>query len=108
MNVNRLYATSRRSPSGETIHGSNNAPDLTHFASRECFAGCMFENNDESLRRWLDDPPAMKPGSLMPDYELTPEQAFGRLVGFLARRGYAPSTARHAATSFPPRAWMQP
>lgn len=28
---------------------------------------------------------------------LTPEQAFGRLVGFLARRGYAPSTARHAA-----------
>jgi regulatory protein len=28
---------------------------------------------------------------------LTPEQAFGRLVAFLARRGYAPSTARHAA-----------
>ena len=27
----------------------------------------------------------------------TPEQAYGRLVGFLARRGYAPSTARHAA-----------
>jgi regulatory protein len=28
---------------------------------------------------------------------LTPEQAFTRLVGFLGRRGYAPSTARHAA-----------
>lgn len=69
-------------PSGETIRGSNNAPDLTHFASRECFAGCMFENNDENLRRWLDDPPAMKPGSLMPDYELSPEE-IEQLIAYL-------------------------
>lgn len=27
----------------------------------------------------------------------SPEQAYARLVGFLARRGYAPGTARHAA-----------
>jgi len=71
-----------RDPSGEVIRGSNNAPDLTHFASRECFAGCMFENNDENLRRWLDDPPAMKPGSLMPAYQLSAEQ-IEQLIAFL-------------------------
>jgi cytochrome c oxidase subunit 2 len=69
-------------PSGEPIRGSNNAPDLTHFASRECFAGCIFENNDENLRLWLEDPPAMKPGSLMPDYELSAEQ-IEQLIAFL-------------------------
>jgi cytochrome c oxidase subunit 2 len=67
---------------GETIRGSNGGPNLTHFASRECFAGCIFETNDENLRRWLDDPPAVKPGSWMPDYDLTPEQ-IDQLIAFL-------------------------
>lgn len=61
---------------------ANGGPNLTHFASRECFAGCIFENNDENLRRWLDDPPAMKPGSWMKDYDLTPEQ-IEQLIAFL-------------------------
>lgn len=69
-------------PSGERIGGSNSGPNLTHFASRECFAGCIFETNDENLRRWLDDPPAMKPGSWMPEYDLTPEQ-IDQLIAFL-------------------------
>jgi cytochrome c oxidase subunit 2 len=68
---------------GEPVLGSNGGPDLTHFASRECFAGCIFENNDENLRRWLDDPPKMKPGSWMPDYDLTPEQ-IEQLMAFLS------------------------
>jgi cytochrome c oxidase subunit 2 len=42
----------------------------------------MFENNDENLRRWLDDPPAMKPGSLMPDYNLSSEE-IEQLIAFL-------------------------
>ena len=50
------------------------APNLTHFASRTTFAGALFENDTANLRRWIDDPPAVKPGSLMPDYNLTPEQ----------------------------------
>lgn len=47
------------------IQGTNaqarTAPDLTHFGSRTTFAGAMFENNRDNLRRWLRDPPAMKP-----------------------------------------------
>ncbi len=49
-------------------------PDLTHFASRETFAGAMFENNTENLKAWIDDPPAVKPGALMPDYGLTADE----------------------------------
>jgi len=49
-------------------------PDLTHFASRDCFAGCMFETSTEHIKTWLKDPPAVKPGSFMPNYKLTPDQ----------------------------------
>ncbi len=50
------------------------APNLTHFASRQTFAGAMFENNTENLKRWVDDPPALKPGAQMPDYGLSAEE----------------------------------
>lgn len=53
---------------------STTAPDLTHFASRDTFAGAMFENTTENLKRWIDDPPAMKPGAKMPDYGLSAEE----------------------------------
>jgi cytochrome c oxidase subunit 2 len=42
-------------------------PNLTHFASRGTFAGSIFENNADNLRRWLKNAPAEKPGSIMPD-----------------------------------------
>jgi cytochrome c oxidase subunit 2 len=61
---------------------ANGGPDLTHFASRECFAGCMLATTDENLRRWLENPPAVKAGSWMPDYGLT-EQELDQLVAFL-------------------------
>jgi len=57
-------------------------PDLTHFASRDTFAGAMFDNTTENLRRWLDDPPAMKPGAKMPDYGLS-TQEIDALVAYL-------------------------
>lgn len=48
-----------------TISGTDaqgvRGPDLTHFASREEFAGAIFEVNEENLTEWLEDPPAMKP-----------------------------------------------
>jgi cytochrome c oxidase subunit 2 len=54
---------------------SDSGPNLTHFASRDCFAGCLLDNrNVDDIKRWLADPPAVKPGSKMPDYELTPDQ----------------------------------
>ncbi len=46
-------------------------PDLTHFASRSVFGGASFETNAANLTAWLADPPAMKPGSLMPNLNLT-------------------------------------
>jgi len=46
-------------------------PNLTHFASRNCMVGCLMENNAENIRTWLRDPPAVKPGSFMPDYDLS-------------------------------------
>jgi cytochrome c oxidase subunit 2 len=49
-------------------------PNLTHFASRDCFAGCMLDTNEENLQRWLRDPAAVKPGSFMPNLHLTEEQ----------------------------------
>jgi cytochrome c1 len=57
-------------------------PDLTHFGSRRVLAGGIFPNTPEELARWLADPPAVKPGSKMPDYNLTDEQ-IEALVAYL-------------------------
>ncbi|MGQ0679587.1 MAG: cytochrome c oxidase subunit II [Actinomycetota bacterium] len=57
-------------------------PDLTHFADRSRFAGSMFERTDDDLRAWLENPPAQKPGSLMPDLDLT-ESQIDALVSYL-------------------------
>lgn len=52
------------------IEGTNAAgttgPNLTHFASRETFAGAMFRRTDENLTTWVADAPGMKPGVTMP------------------------------------------
>ncbi len=64
-------------------------PDLTHFASRETFAGSIFVNNTENLAAWLRDPPkrkAMNPnekrGAGMPSYNLSQSQVRA-LVAYL-------------------------
>ncbi|HVF54273.1 MAG TPA: cytochrome c oxidase subunit II [Actinomycetota bacterium] len=67
---------------GGTDAAARTGPDLTHFASRNTFAGAMFDTNRENLVSWLADPPAMKPGSLMPDYGLSNEE-IDALVEFL-------------------------
>jgi cytochrome c oxidase subunit 2 len=57
-------------------------PDLTHFGSRRTIAGGILRNTPENLARWLKNPPAVKPGSLMPDQRLSdPEVA--ALVAYL-------------------------
>jgi cytochrome c oxidase subunit II len=61
---------------------ANGAPNLTHFESRSCFAGCALANTDGNLRRWLEDPSAVKYGSFMPDYGLSREQ-IDKLIAFL-------------------------
>jgi cytochrome c oxidase subunit II len=45
-------------------------PDLTHLMSRATIAAGAAENNHENLRLWIQDPNAIKPGSLMPAMQL--------------------------------------
>ena len=46
-------------------------PDLTHLMSRATIASGAADNTPESLRLWLRDPDAIKPGSLMPAMKLS-------------------------------------
>jgi len=46
-------------------------PNLTHVASRTSLAGGSLPNTEGNLRRWLSNPPAVKPGSIMPNLNLT-------------------------------------
>ena len=57
-------------------------PDLTHFASRNTFAGAIFDTNEANLAAWLRDPPGEKPGAKMPDYGLDEDQ-IDALVAYL-------------------------
>jgi cytochrome c oxidase subunit 2 len=42
------------------------APDLSHLASRQRIASGVLPNTERSLRLWLTDPDAVKPGTPMP------------------------------------------
>jgi cytochrome c oxidase subunit II len=57
-------------------------PNLTHIASRGVIAGAILENNAQDLRRWLADPPALKPGSIMPNLGLN-DHELDVLVAYL-------------------------
>ena len=55
-----------------------NGPNLTHFASRNVFAGAYLPyeglSYNEALTQWLANPPEVKPGSFMPDLGLTQQE----------------------------------
>ncbi|NNC40191.1 MAG: cytochrome c oxidase subunit II [Acidimicrobiia bacterium] len=59
-------------------------PNLTHFADpyRNVFAGASLDRTDEHLAEWLADPPTIKPGSFMPDLNLTADE-IDSLVAYL-------------------------
>ena len=46
-------------------------PDLTHLMSRATIAAGAAENNRDNLRLWIQNPSAIKPGSLMPAMKLS-------------------------------------
>ena len=56
---------------GTSAHGTF-GPDLTHLASRDTIASGTIQNTPSNLRRWIEDPDAMKMGALMPKMNLTP------------------------------------
>jgi cytochrome c oxidase subunit II len=57
-------------------------PNLTHFASRGTLAGSVLENTTANVRTWLKDPPAVKPGSIMPNLGLN-DHELDVLVAYL-------------------------
>ena len=66
-----------------TAAQGNVGPDLTHFASRKTMLAGMMPNNRENLHRWLHDPQAVKPGSLMPRF-IYPKDSLNVLVAYLS------------------------
>src|SRR5882762_8172978 len=46
-------------------------PDLTHLMSRATIAAGAAKNTHDNLRLWIQDPSAIKPGSLMPAMQLS-------------------------------------
>ena len=54
-----------------TVAAGRRAPDLTHLMSRRTIAGALLPNTIGSLAGWVQDPQAVKPGSLMPAQKLT-------------------------------------
>lgn len=62
-------------------------PNLTHLKSRETFAGAMFEQSPELLKKWVADPVSMKPmrpevGTGMPDQGLSDDEV-DKVVAYL-------------------------
>jgi cytochrome c oxidase subunit II len=68
------------------ISGTNGngrfGPDLTHLMSRRTIASGAAENSPENLRLWIQNPDALKPGSLMPGMKLS-DPELDALVGYL-------------------------
>lgn len=56
---------------GGTVANGRFGPDLTHLMSRHTIASGAAENTAEKLRLWIQNPEAIKPGSLMPAMQLS-------------------------------------
>ena len=56
---------------GATAANGRFGPDLTHLMSRATIASGAATNTPENLRLWIQDPNAIKPGSLMPAMKLS-------------------------------------
>jgi cytochrome c oxidase subunit II len=69
-----------------TIRGTSlageKAPDLTHFGGRTSLAAVTLPNTPENLTRWLTNPQAVKPESLMPRISM-PADRIAQLVAYL-------------------------
>jgi cytochrome c oxidase subunit II len=61
-----------------TIEGTTSngifGPNLSHFMSRKTLGSGVAPNDDANLKSWLRDPQVLKPGCLMPNMKLDPNQ----------------------------------
>ena len=67
---------------GTTANG-NVGPDLTHFASRRTLGAGILPNDSATLRRWITDADALKPGVRMPEYTSLPPEDREELALYL-------------------------
>jgi cytochrome c oxidase subunit 2 len=65
-----------------TVADGRFGPDLTHLMSRDTIAAGIVANTPESLRKWIEDPDSIKPGSLMPAMKLKDED-LDALIAYL-------------------------
>jgi cytochrome c oxidase subunit 2 len=65
-----------------TVANGRFGPDLTHLMSRDTIASGAAPNTPENLRLWIENPDAIKPGSLMPAMNLSREE-FDRVNAYL-------------------------
>ena len=65
-----------------TPANGNAAPDLTHFASRNMFAGETAPINATTLSEWVTDPSSIKSGAKMPGSAFS-QTDLDNLVAFL-------------------------
>jgi len=70
------YVTTRECAMCHAIAGTTASatvgPDLTHFASNRSIAAGTLPMNQANIRRWVDDPQGVKPGTKMPKVPLAP------------------------------------
>ena len=58
-------------------------PSLAGVASRKTIAGGAVPNNGpDDVKRWIINPPALKPGTIMPNLGLTDDEAT-KIVAYL-------------------------
>jgi cytochrome c oxidase subunit II len=65
-----------------TVADGRFGPDLTHLMSRATIAAGAVKNTRENMRLWIQNPDAIKPGSLMPAMKLNDED-LESLVGYM-------------------------
>jgi cytochrome c oxidase subunit 2 len=68
----------------ETAQGTT-GPNLSHVGSRGTIGAGLFRNTVDTMRLWIANAPALKPGSAMPAMDL-PSQDMDAIVAFLRSR----------------------
>ncbi len=68
-----LSCVSCHAISGTSAKGTF-GPDLSHLMSRSTLGSGVVPNTPANLRAWLQDPQVMKPGNLMPNMQLRPDE----------------------------------
>lgn len=65
-----------------TAAGGTRGPDLSDFGARARLGAGAVDNTPANLRAWITDPSSIKPGALMPGFQLSDDQ-LDALVAYL-------------------------